>query len=145
MRLVTYLTKSEIMQKKITETWHIWVHILEYFAKALQWIPTWQGLDDFRISLHPCALDESRLSIGKVDVRKGHAILCLWFSVRWWFSQGQWRLSWFWQKKHQDKQNSRFGYNWPGPSNTKNMLIHFLSQLRPSWVGTFITPLDSSL
>ena len=35
-----------------------WVLIREYSVGAIQWIPIWQGLD-----LHPCALDESSLSI----------------------------------------------------------------------------------
>ena len=29
------------------------VLIWEHSARAIQWIPTWQGLDDFRKSLHP--------------------------------------------------------------------------------------------
>ena len=35
-------------------------------TQAFQWIPTWQGLDGFQRSRHPCALDESSLSIGRV-------------------------------------------------------------------------------
>ena len=37
-------------------------------ARAIQWIPTQQGLDGFQKSLRPCALDESSLSIGRVKV-----------------------------------------------------------------------------
>ena len=44
-----------------------WVLIWEYSARAIKWIPRWQGLDDFQKSLHPCALDESSLSIGRVN------------------------------------------------------------------------------
>ena len=33
----------------------------------LQWIPTWQDLDDFQNILSPCALDESSLSIETVE------------------------------------------------------------------------------
>ena len=36
-----------------------WVLIWEFSARAFQWIPTRQGLDDFRESLRSCALDES--------------------------------------------------------------------------------------
>ena len=35
--------------------------------RAIRWIPTWQGLDGFQKSLHPCALNESSLSIGRVN------------------------------------------------------------------------------
>ena len=46
-----------------------WVLIWEYSARAIQWIPTltWKGLDGFQKPLGPCALDESRLSIGRVN------------------------------------------------------------------------------
>ena len=44
-----------------------WVLIREYSARAIQWIPTWQGLDGFQNSLDPCALYESSLSIGRVN------------------------------------------------------------------------------
>ena len=37
-------------------------------VRAIQWIPTWHGLDGFRKSLRPCALDESSLSIGRVNI-----------------------------------------------------------------------------
>ena len=35
-------------------------------GRAFQLIPTRQGLDGYQKSLYPCAVDESRLSIGKV-------------------------------------------------------------------------------
>ena len=41
-----------------------------YSARAFRWIPTWQGLDGFKIFSHPCALDESSLSIGRVKKMK---------------------------------------------------------------------------
>ena len=41
----------------------IWVLIWEYLARAIQRIPTRQGLDGFQKSLCPCALDERSLSI----------------------------------------------------------------------------------
>ena len=34
------------------------VFIGESSARAFQWIPTWQGLDDFQKSLHPCAFGQ---------------------------------------------------------------------------------------
>ena len=40
--------------------------IWEHSPRAIQLIPTWQGLDDFPKSLRPCALDECSLSIGWV-------------------------------------------------------------------------------
>ena len=41
--------------------------IWEYSARAIQWIPTWQGLDGFQKSLRSCASEESSLSIGRVN------------------------------------------------------------------------------
>ena len=38
------------------------------YAQSFQWIPIWQGLDGFQKLLCSCALDESSLSIGKVNV-----------------------------------------------------------------------------
>ena len=43
-----------------------WVLIWQCSVWAFQWIPTWQGLDGFQKCLHPCPLDESSLSIGRV-------------------------------------------------------------------------------
>ena len=51
-----------------------WVLIWEYSAWAFQWILTWQGLDDIRKYLRLCALYESSLSIGRVNVV--FAVLC---------------------------------------------------------------------
>ena len=45
-----------------------WVLIWEYSTRAIQWIPTGQGLDGFQIYLRSCSLDESCLSIGGVNV-----------------------------------------------------------------------------
>ena len=44
-----------------------WVLIWEYSARVLQWIPIWQGLDDFRNSLLFCTLDERNLTIRRVN------------------------------------------------------------------------------
>ena len=44
----------------------IWVLIWEHSSRAIQWIPTWQGLDGFQRFLRSCAFDESSLSIGRV-------------------------------------------------------------------------------
>ena len=41
-----------------------WVLIGEYFARAFQWIPTWQGLDGFQKYLRLSVLDGSSLSKG---------------------------------------------------------------------------------
>ena len=55
--------------KKTENVWNPgkWVLIWEYSARSILWIATWQGLDGFQKSLHLCALDESFLSIEKVD------------------------------------------------------------------------------
>ena len=45
-----------------------WVLIGEYSARAIQWIPTWEGLDGFQKCLCPCALDECSLIIGRIKV-----------------------------------------------------------------------------
>ena len=47
-----------------------WVLIWEYSARAIQWIPTWQGLGSFQKFLCPCTLDESSLSIGRVKEKR---------------------------------------------------------------------------
>ena len=47
-----------------------WVLIWEYTARAIQWIPTGQGLDDFQNSLRSCALDETSLSIETILTKK---------------------------------------------------------------------------
>ena len=46
----------------------IWVLIWEYWVRAIQWIPTWPGLDGFRKSLDPCSLGLSSLSTGRVKI-----------------------------------------------------------------------------
>ena len=43
-----------------------WVLIWEHSSRAIQWIPTWQGLVGFQRCLRSCAFDESSLSIGRV-------------------------------------------------------------------------------
>ena len=54
--------------KNLKTDWNpgIWVLIWESSARAILWIPTWQGLDGFQKSLRSCALDERSLSIGRV-------------------------------------------------------------------------------
>ena len=41
--------------------------IWKYSARAIQWVPTWQGLDGSQKSLHPCAFGKSSLSIRKAN------------------------------------------------------------------------------
>ena len=43
-----------------------WVLIWEYSVRAIQWVPTWQGLNGFQRFLRLCTLDESSLSMGRV-------------------------------------------------------------------------------
>ena len=66
--IIKWCEKAEIWLKPI------WVFIWEYTAGAFQWIAIWQGLDGFQKSLHPCALDESSHSIGRV---KGESFIVL--------------------------------------------------------------------
>ena len=51
-----------------------WVPIWEDPARAIQWVPTWKGLDGFQKSLPPCALDERSLRIGRIIIYVVHAI-----------------------------------------------------------------------
>ena len=55
--------------KTLKNDWNPGTRVLiwEYSARAIKWIPTWQGLDNFQKSLHPCAFDERSLSIGRVN------------------------------------------------------------------------------
>ena len=69
MLLVANLANINWCKKNFENDWNpgTWVLLWEYSAKAIQWIPTWQGLDVFQKSLH-CALGESRPSIGRVNL-----------------------------------------------------------------------------
>ena len=71
MLLLANLANTKLCKKKLRNYWNpgIWVLIWKYSTRAIQWIPTWQGLDVFQKSLHSCALDESSLSIGRVNER----------------------------------------------------------------------------
>ena len=40
----------------------------EYSVTAIQWIPTWYGLDDFQNFLHFSPMDESSLSMERVKL-----------------------------------------------------------------------------
>ena len=85
-------------------TWVLtWVLISAYWVRAFQWIPTWQGLDEFQNSLVPFALDESSLIIGtlmllvaantknlKNDCSLGICVLIWEYSAR----AFQWRPTW---------------------------------------------------
>ena len=57
-----------MMQKTTENDWNPgkWVLIWKCSARAIQWTPTWQGLDGFQKSLPSSALDEGSLSIGRV-------------------------------------------------------------------------------
>ena len=52
-----------------------WVLIWDKLVRAIQWIPTWQGLDGFQILLPPGALDECSLSIGRVKTIHSNTLL----------------------------------------------------------------------
>ena len=71
----------KIMQKNMKNDWNPgkWALIWEYSARAIQWIPTWQGLDDFQKSLRHCDFDKSNTI---------YIILCspafrIWLSLCW--------------------------------------------------------------
>ena len=51
------------MQRNLKNDWNSGILIWEYSVRVIQWIPTWQCLDGFNL----CALDESSLSIGRVN------------------------------------------------------------------------------
>ena len=73
MLLVANLANTKSCKKAKKNDWNPdkWVLIWEYSVRAFQWIPTWQGLDGFQKSLHSCALDESSLSIERVNTCRG--------------------------------------------------------------------------
>ena len=69
MLLVAHLANTKRCKKH--EMWlnpGIWVLIWEYSVRAIQWIPTWPGLDGFQESQHRCAFDESSLSIEALKI-----------------------------------------------------------------------------
>ena len=70
MLLVTNLVNTKWC-KNLKNDWNpcTWVLIWECSARYIEWIPTCQGLDCYQKSLRPCALDESSLSIGRVNAR----------------------------------------------------------------------------
>ena len=74
MMLVANFCQYKMMQKCRKNYCNpgILVLIWEYSVRAIQWIPTWKGLHGFQMSLHPCALNESSLSIRRV---KGEMLL----------------------------------------------------------------------
>ena len=63
--------------KKRKNDWNPGTKVLirEYSGRAIQWIPTWQGLENFKKALHPCALNESSPSISRVKFFKSATIL----------------------------------------------------------------------
>ena len=70
MLLVANFDNAKLHKKAKKNDWKpgIWVLIWEFSARAIQWIPTWKGLDSFQKSLWLCALDESSFSIGRVNL-----------------------------------------------------------------------------
>ena len=81
-----------MMQKhdKWLKPWHM-VLMWENSARAIQLIPTWQGLNGFQISLRPCALDKSSLSNGRVKTNP-YAYIHLGFAPA---MEKYWPLSFF--------------------------------------------------
>ena len=69
MLVVALMLPIQNNAKKLKYDWNpgTWVLIWEYSARAIQWIPTWKGLDGFQKSLCPCVLGKSSLSIGRVN------------------------------------------------------------------------------
>ena len=68
MLLLANFGQYKLIQKKTENDWNpgTWVLIWEYSARAIQWIPTWPGLDGFHNFLCSWALDKSSLSIWRV-------------------------------------------------------------------------------
>ena len=61
--------------KILKNHWNQGIRVLiwESSVRAVQWVPTWQGLDCFQKYLRSCASDESSLSIGRSNR--------LWFNI----------------------------------------------------------------
>ena len=60
----------------------------EYSVRAIQWVPTSQGLDGFQKYLRPCALDKSSRSVGRVKTISQERVqigllLCIWKMYIW--------------------------------------------------------------
>ena len=71
MLLVAKLANTKWCKKR-KNVWNpdTWVLIWEYSVGTIQWVPTWQGLDDFRKPMCSWPLVESSLSIGRVDAKE---------------------------------------------------------------------------
>ena len=52
-----------------------WMNMGTHLRVLHEWIPTWLGLDGFQKSLRFCPLDQSSLSIGRVNLAEGGIIL----------------------------------------------------------------------
>ena len=63
-----FFGQYKMMQKKMKNDWKpgAWALIWEFSTRAIQWMPTWQGLVVFQKVLRSCALDKSSLSNGRV-------------------------------------------------------------------------------
>ena len=88
---VANLPNTKLINKHENE-WNpgTWILIWECSERAIQWIPTWQGSDDFQRSLLPCALDESSLSIVRIKSTfkecNGKMRYCLkWCRYQYWY------------------------------------------------------------
>ena len=78
--LVANLANTKWCKKpwKWFKPWHMGTHLRrEYSVRAIQWIPTWQGLDDFLKSLGSCAKVASAL-----EGLKSHWSTLSWFQSR---------------------------------------------------------------
>ena len=64
--------QNKMMQRKLKNDWHTskWVLIWEHSLRAIQCIPTWQGLDGFQ---------RSSLSIGRVLTENGKPLIFILF------------------------------------------------------------------
>ena len=69
--------------EKFLKSWHIGTHLRVLCDSYPINTNIWQGFDDFQKSVRPHTLDESSLSIGRVNRPRPAAYLdrpCLWFS-----------------------------------------------------------------
>ena len=68
-----YGRKSDVKRNSNSKFHPYTVENAREFDRAIQWIPTWLDFGGLQKSLSPCALDESSISIGRINaMRHGH-------------------------------------------------------------------------
>ena len=84
--MLAYLAMTEwcLKLEKWLKPWHIGAHLI-----VLWWLPTWQGLYGFQKSLRLCALGESSLSIGRLNLFWEISLYC-WIRIKTCTGQAFW-------------------------------------------------------